>query len=56
MPQTAIVQIVENENRFGELPEFFQGAVERMLSGIRVEAFEKLGGGGVLEFDGRHEA
>ena len=42
LPQAAIVQVLEDKNRFGQLPEFFQRALQRVLLGIRVEALEKL--------------
>ena len=51
LPQGEIIDIAQDEQRLDDLPEGFQGLVERVLARIRIEPPEDVGGCVLLEFD-----
>ena len=55
MSQHGVVNVVEDEQAFGDFTELFEGAVQRVLFRVGVESLEKLRGGGVPELEGGDE-
>jgi hypothetical protein len=49
LPEVEIVTVFQDKDGFGNLPEFLQGVVKRMLPGVGIEAIEKLRGGRHLQ-------
>ena len=56
LPQAQVIDIAQDEQRFDDLAEGFQGLIERMLSGIGIQPPEDVGRGVLLELDGGNEA
>ncbi len=44
LPELEVITVFQNEEGLRNLPEFLQCPVQRVLPGVGVQAFEKLGG------------
>lgn len=55
LAELQVVDVLEDELTLDNLAELFEGAVERVLLRVRIQSFEKLRRGRVLELDGSDE-
>lgn len=55
LPQSQLVNILQNKDRFDDFPEGVQRLIHGILSLIGIQSPEDVGGGVFLELDGGHK-